>query len=53
MAIRALPPKGFGMRAIVYTEYGTPDMLSLQDVPTPTPDEGEVLVLPRCVASLR
>lgn len=50
MAIRALPPKGFGMRAIVYTEYGSPGMLSLQDVPTPTPGEGEVLVRVRATS---
>lgn len=38
------------MKAIVYTEYGTPDMLSLQDVPTPTPGEGEVLVRVRATS---
>jgi NADPH:quinone reductase-like Zn-dependent oxidoreductase len=38
------------MKAIVYTEYGTPDMLSLQEVPTPTPGEGEVLVRVRATS---
>ncbi len=32
------------MKAIVYTEYGSPDVLHLQDVPQPTPQENEVLV---------
>jgi NADPH:quinone reductase-like Zn-dependent oxidoreductase len=32
------------MKAIVYREYGSPDVLSLQDIPTPTPGDDEVLV---------
>ena len=32
------------MRAIVYDEYGAPDMLQLQDVPRPVPKDNEVLV---------
>ena len=32
------------MRAIVRSEYGTPDVLRLEDVPMPEPGEGEVLV---------
>ena len=32
------------MRAIVYREYGSPDMLSLQDIATPVPGDDEVLV---------
>jgi NADPH:quinone reductase-like Zn-dependent oxidoreductase len=32
------------MKAIVYTEYGTPDMLELKDVAQPTPKDDEVLV---------
>ena len=32
------------MKAIVYTQYGTPDVLSLQEVPTPSPKDDEVLI---------
>lgn len=32
------------MKAIIYTEYGSPDVLHLSDVPTPTPKDGEVLI---------
>ena len=32
------------MKAIVYTQYGPPDVLSLRDVPKPVPREKEVLV---------
>lgn len=32
------------MKAIRYTEYGSPDVLRLEDVPTPTPKEDEVLI---------
>lgn len=32
------------MKAIIYTQYGSPDVLQLGEVPTPQPGEGEVLV---------
>jgi NADPH:quinone reductase-like Zn-dependent oxidoreductase len=32
------------MKAIVYREYGSPGVLSLQDIPTPAPGDDEVLV---------
>jgi NADPH:quinone reductase-like Zn-dependent oxidoreductase len=32
------------MKAIIFTEYGSPDVLQLGDVATPTPKDGEVLI---------
>jgi NADPH:quinone reductase-like Zn-dependent oxidoreductase len=32
------------MKAVVYTRYGSPDVLEVKEVPTPTPGDGEVLV---------
>jgi len=32
------------MRAIVYADYGPPDVLQLRDVPKPVPNDGEVLI---------
>ncbi|WP_129677059.1 NAD(P)-dependent alcohol dehydrogenase [Candidatus Chloroploca sp. Khr17] len=32
------------MKAVVFTEYGSPDVLRLQEVPRPTPKENELLV---------
>lgn len=38
------------MHAITRSEYGSPDVLRLEDVPTPTPGEGEVLVRVRAAS---
>lgn len=32
------------MKAVIYTQYGSPDVLRLANVPVPTPKAGEVLV---------
>ncbi len=32
------------MKAIVYTQYGSPDVLTLKEVPTPSPTENQVLI---------
>src|ERR1700740_1374046 len=33
-----------GLKAIVYTKYGSPEVLQIQDVEKPVPKDGEVLV---------
>jgi len=40
----ALAEVGSSMKAIVRSAYGTPDVLRLEEVPTPVPADGEVLV---------
>ncbi len=32
------------MKAIIYTEFGPPDVLKLAEVPTPSPKDGDVLI---------
>ncbi len=32
------------MRAVLYDKYGSPDVLRLEDIPAPVPDDNEVLV---------
>jgi NADPH:quinone reductase-like Zn-dependent oxidoreductase len=39
------------MKAIVYTEYGSPDVLHVQDVPQPTPSDNEVLIKVHAVSA--
>lgn len=39
------------MKAILYREYGSPDVLRLEDVPTPTPKNDEVLIRVRAAAA--
>jgi NADPH:quinone reductase-like Zn-dependent oxidoreductase len=38
------------VKAVVYTRYGSPDVLSLAEVDTPTPADGEVLIRVRAVS---
>lgn len=40
---------GFLMKAIVYSQYGSPDVLEITDISKPIPNERQVLV--RVVAS--
>ncbi|MBL8154532.1 MAG: NAD(P)-dependent alcohol dehydrogenase [Anaerolineae bacterium] len=39
------------MKAMIYTQYGSPDNLRLADVPKPTPKAGEVLVSIRATSA--
>lgn len=38
------------MKAMVYSRSGEPEMLQIQDIPTPTPGHGEVLIRVRAAA---
>jgi NADPH:quinone reductase-like Zn-dependent oxidoreductase len=38
------------MKAIVYTQYGSPEALQLEDVAKPTPKDDEVLIKVRAVS---
>ena len=47
---RASAVPGNPMRAIVYCDYGSPDVLKLEDVEKPTPGDDEVLVRVRAAS---
>lgn len=42
--VAATAPGGVALKAIVWTNYGSPDVLQLREVERPTPNENEVLV---------
>jgi NADPH2:quinone reductase len=39
------------MKAVIFEEYGDPDVLHLAEVPVPTPRRGESLIKVHAVAS--
>lgn len=39
------------MKAVILTQYGPPEVLQLQDVPTPTPKDNEVLIRNHAVSA--
>ena len=38
------------MKAVLFTRFGPPDVLRIEDVPTPTPTDDEVLVRVRAAS---
>ncbi len=48
---RSTPAPGNAMKAIVYCDYGTADVLRFEDIEKPTPADDEVLVRVRAAAS--
>jgi NADPH:quinone reductase-like Zn-dependent oxidoreductase len=42
--IKAIEPEEYFMKAIVWTKYGSPDGLQLQELEKPTPKDDEVLI---------
>ena len=49
-AERAAVVPAHPMKAIVYCDYGAPDVITLEDVETPTPGDEQVLVRVRAAA---
>jgi len=47
---RSIPPRAERMKAIRYCEYGTPDVLKIEEVEKPVPKEDEVLVKVRAAS---
>jgi NADPH:quinone reductase-like Zn-dependent oxidoreductase len=47
----AQPPEGELMKAIVYREYGTADVLRLEDIARPVPKDNQVLVKVRAASA--
>jgi 16S rRNA processing protein RimM len=45
-----MPPRGDLMKAVVYCDYGSPDVLRYEDVEKPVPGDDEVLVRVRAAA---
>jgi NADPH:quinone reductase-like Zn-dependent oxidoreductase len=48
--VRALPSSVIQMKAVVYRQYGSPDVLQIEEVEKPTPADDEVLVKVRAAS---